>query len=77
MGILEEMPRRITEDLEPLLLLPDPRTKLSVYHDMPYAIFHYSPEEEFALRFDDDEVSSLRTVGDFIASIESRRSKAA
>ncbi len=50
MGILEEMPRRITEDLEPLLLLPDPRTKLSVYHDMPYAIFHYSPEEEFALR---------------------------
>ena len=25
-------------------------TKLSAYHDMPYAIFHYDPNEEFALR---------------------------
>jgi hypothetical protein len=36
--------------LEPILALQDPRTKLSAYHDMPYAIFRYDPEEEFELR---------------------------
>lgn len=40
----------MSEDLEPILELPDPRTKLSAYHDMPYAIFRYDPAEEFALR---------------------------
>lgn len=50
MGLLDPMPQRISQDLEPLLALADPRTKLSAYHDMPYAIFRYSPDEEFALR---------------------------
>jgi hypothetical protein len=50
MGLLDPMPQRISQDLEPLLALTDPRTKLSAYHDMPYAIFRYSPDEEFALR---------------------------
>src|SRR5690348_16448308 len=50
MSLLDPMPRRMSEDLEPILALPDPRTKLSACHDMPYAIFHYDPEEEFALR---------------------------
>lgn len=52
------MQQRITQDLEPLLALPDPRTKLSAYHDMPYAIFRYQPDEEFALRA---QVSLLQT----------------
>lgn len=50
MGLLDSMPERLSKDLEPMLSLPDPRTKISAYHDMPYAIFHYRPEEEFALR---------------------------
>jgi hypothetical protein len=50
MGLLDPMEARLAEDLEPLLALPDPRVKLSVYHDMPYAIFRYDPKEEFALR---------------------------
>src|SRR5712692_6362440 len=50
MGLLDPTLHRLTKDLEPILSLPDPRTKLSVYHDMPYAIFRYSPEEEFTLR---------------------------
>jgi hypothetical protein len=41
---------RIARDLEPILSLSDPRTKLSAYHDMPYAIFRYDPGEEFNLR---------------------------
>ena len=41
---------RLKIDLEPILASPDPRGKLSAYHDMPYAIFHYPPEVEFDLR---------------------------
>jgi BREX protein BrxB len=44
------MVERLTRDLEPVLSLPDPRTKISAYHDMPYAIFRYPAEEEFELR---------------------------
>lgn len=58
MGLLDPMAKRLTQDLEPLLALPDPRSKLSVYHDMPYAIFRYDPEEEFALR---TQVALLQT----------------
>ncbi|MFP5286695.1 MAG: BREX protein BrxB domain-containing protein, partial [Thermoanaerobaculia bacterium] len=29
---------------------PDPRERLSVYHDMPFAIFRYDPDEELELR---------------------------
>lgn len=49
---------RLHEDLEPLLRLDDPRPQISAYHDMPYAIFRYEPEHEFALR---REVSLLKT----------------
>lgn len=37
-------------DLEDVLALPDPREKLSTYHDMPYVIFLYDPADEFELR---------------------------
>jgi hypothetical protein len=50
MSLADPMPNRLREDLEPVLVLADPREKLSAYHDMPYAIFHYNPEEEFELR---------------------------
>src|SRR6187200_259559 len=33
-----------------MLELPDPRALISAYHDMPYALFRYDPEEEFELR---------------------------
>lgn len=41
---------RLTTVLEPLLLQRDPRPQISAYHDMPYAIFRYPPQAEFALR---------------------------
>ena len=50
MSLTDPMTLRLTRDLEPVLALSDPRTKLSAYHDMPYAIFRYQPEEEFELR---------------------------
>jgi Domain of unknown function (DUF1788) len=49
---------RLRNNLEPVLVMADPREKISAYHDMPYAIFHYDPEHELALR---REVSSLQT----------------
>jgi hypothetical protein len=50
MSLADPMMNRLREDLEPILVLADPREKLSAYHDMPYAIFHYNPNEEFELR---------------------------
>ena len=41
---------RLQEQLEPVLTKEDPRSAISAYHDMPYAIFRYPPEEEFAVR---------------------------
>lgn len=50
--------QRLTGQLEPILMQPDPRPQMSAYHDMPYAIFRYSPEDEFAVR---KGVTLLRT----------------
>lgn len=49
---------RLTTKLEPVLQQADPRPYISAYHDMPYAIFQYPPEAEFALR---REISLLTT----------------
>ena len=40
---------RLKQNLEPILELPDPRQRISAYHDMPYALFRYDPEDEFPL----------------------------
>ncbi len=45
-------------NLEPLLMQRDPRSDISAYHDMPYAIFRYPPEDEFAFR---EELTLLET----------------
>jgi hypothetical protein len=50
--------KRLTRGLEPILRETDPRPKISAYHNMPYAIFRYPPEDEFALR---GEITMLRT----------------
>lgn len=47
---MSDLESRIRQSLEPVLELPDPRACISAYHDMPYALFRYGPEEEFELR---------------------------
>jgi hypothetical protein len=47
---MSNLERRIKNDLEPILELSDPRERISAYHDMPYALFRYEPEEEYELR---------------------------
>ena len=48
----------LARDLEPALMSDDPRPRISAYHDMPYAIFRYPPEDELEVRH---EVALLRT----------------
>lgn len=55
---MSDTQERLRDSLEPVLELPDPRQRISAYHDMPYAIFHYDPEDEFELR---KEVTMLET----------------
>lgn len=50
MSATNDVITRVTTVLQPILELPDPRPRLSAYHDMPYAIFRYDPEDEFTLR---------------------------
>jgi hypothetical protein len=47
---VSDIEQRIQQDLEPVLEMPDPRERISAYHDMPYALFRYSPEDEYELR---------------------------
>jgi hypothetical protein len=55
---MSDLEHRIRQFLEPVLELPDPRPRISAYHDMPYALFRYDPEEEFELR---KQVTMLET----------------
>jgi hypothetical protein len=54
----DDWQKRLTQNLEPLLRESDPRPQISAYHDMPYAIFRYPPEDEFAVR---KQVTLLKT----------------
>jgi hypothetical protein len=47
---VSDLEHRIRHSLEPVLEMTDPRQRISAYHDMPYALFRYDPEEEFELR---------------------------
>ena len=47
---MSDFEHRMKHDLEPVLELADPRERISAYHDMPYALFRYEPDEEFDLR---------------------------
>jgi hypothetical protein len=53
---MSDWQHRLRSDLQPILEQPDPRAEISAYHDMPYAIFRYEPDEELALR---EEVALL------------------
>jgi hypothetical protein len=50
--------KRLVQQLEPVLRQVDPRPGISSYHDMPYAVFQYPPEEEFTVR---QQTAMLRT----------------
>lgn len=55
---MSDWKQRLTRTLEPILREADPRPNISAYHNMPYAIFRYPPDDEFAVR---GEITMLRT----------------
>jgi hypothetical protein len=55
---MSDWKQRLKSDLEPVLREADPRPRISAYHNMPYAIFHYPPDKELPLRV---ELALLRT----------------
>ena len=55
---MKDWKERLLNQLEPVLMQGDPRPAISAYHDMPYAIFRYPPEDEFTVR---KETTLLRT----------------
>lgn len=62
--------QRLTRDLEPVLCEKDPRARISAYHNMPYAIFHYPPEQEIPLRAELALLSTrLEQIGKRVTSI--------
>lgn len=67
---MSDWKRRLTRDLEPVMRETDPRARISAYHDMPYAIFHYPPEEEIPLRAELALLSTrLEQIGKRVTSI--------
>ncbi|MBM3493678.1 MAG: DUF1788 domain-containing protein [Armatimonadetes bacterium] len=67
---MSDWKQRLTRDLEPVLREKDPRAQISAYHDMPYAIFHYPPEEEIPLRGELALLSTrLEQIGKRVTSI--------
>ena len=67
---MSDWKERLTEKLEPVLRKADPRPEISAYHDMPYAIFHYPPEEEIPLRAELALLSTrLEQIGKRVTSI--------
>ncbi|WP_029415252.1 BREX protein BrxB domain-containing protein [Brevundimonas bacteroides] len=55
---MSDFKTRLRDNLEPILVSHDPRDRISAYHDMPYALFHYDPADEFELR---REIGLLQT----------------
>lgn len=67
---MSDWKQRLTRDLEPVLRETDPRAQISAYHNMPYAIFHYPPEEEIPLRAEMALLSTrLEQIGKRVTSI--------
>jgi hypothetical protein len=67
---MSDWKERLRDRLEPILRAPDPRPQISAYHDMPFGIFLYPPEEEFALRRAlDDLAVRLRQTGKRVTRI--------
>jgi hypothetical protein len=67
---MSDWKQRLTRDLEPVLREVDPRARIGAYHNMPYAIFYYPPEEEIQLRGELALLSTrLEQIGKRVTSI--------
>ena len=65
-------------DDDGLVVTPDTsRRDVADWDSVAHVKLVLSLEEEFGIRFSEDEVSSVQTVGDFLAAIETHKGRGA
>jgi acyl carrier protein len=75
--VLQETFRQVFDDDE-LIITPDTsRSDIADWDSVAQVKLILSLEEEFGVRFAEDEMSSIQTVGDFLASIETHKERGA
>ena len=73
--LLQDMFRQIFDD-DGLVVTPaTSRRDLADWDSVAHVKIILSLEEEFAIRFTEDEVSSIQTVGELLDAVESHKSR--
>jgi acyl carrier protein len=73
--LLQDMFRQIFDD-DGLVVTPaTSRRDLADWDSVAHVKIVLSLEEEFAIRFTEDEVSSIQTVGELLDAVESHKSR--
>ena len=75
--VLQDMFRQVFDDDGLVLSKETSRRDVADWDSVANVKLVLSLEEEFGIRFTEDEVSSVQTVGDFLAAIETHRGRGA
>ena len=70
---VQEMFRQTFDDAGMVVTPETSRREVTDWDSVAHVKLILSLEEEFGIRFTEDEVSSIRTVGDFLHAIESHK----
>jgi len=75
--VIQDLFRQVFDD-DGLVITPDTsRRDIADWDSVAHVKLVLSLEEEFGIRFTEDEVSSVQTVGDLLASIETCKGRGA
>ena len=75
--ILQDIFRQVFDDDELVITRETNRGQVAGWDSVAQVKLVLFLEEEFGIRFSEDEVSSLQTVGDFLTSIETHKDRGA
>jgi acyl carrier protein len=74
--VIQDMFRQVFDDEGLVVTKETGRRDVADWDSVAQVKLVLSLEEEFGIRFSEDEVSSLQTVGDFLAAIEAHKDRA-
>jgi acyl carrier protein len=74
--VLQDMFRQVFDDDGLVVTEETSRRDIADWDSVAHVKLVLSLEEEFGIRFNEDEVSSVQTVGDFLAAIEAHKDHA-
>jgi acyl carrier protein len=72
---LQEIFRQIFDDNDTPITLETSPEKIDGWDSVAQVKLILAMEEEFAIQFSEDEVSSIHTVGDFLHAIETHKAR--